>query len=498
MAGFAEYERYDAIGLAELVARREVKPGELVEAAIERIELRNGPLNAVVHTLYDEARAQADAPLPDGPLAGVPFLLKDLLAAYAGTPTSSSCRFEQDYVPDHDTEMVARYKRAGLIVTGRTNTPEYGLKAVTESDLRGAARNPWNTEYTPGGSSGGTGAAIAAGMVPLAHGGDGGGSIRVPASCCGIFGMKPTRGRNPMGPDISESWNGFVLEHVLTRSVRDSAAVLDATHGVDLGAPYCAPPPARPFLEEVRRDPGPLRVAFTAQNLFGKTTHPDCKAALEDAAALLQTLGHEVEEVPFPIERETWVPAFLKVLAASTAADIAAAGRKIGREPDASGYETTTWLFNVIGRKISGLDVEEGIAVAHAGGRAMARFMETYDVVMTPTQAHPPTRIGEQDPKPIEILMMKLACAVPIRGVLNGLMTLMADDVFDASGNTMPFNMTGQPAMSVPLCWNAAGLPIGIQFAGRFGDEATLFSLAGQLERARPWADKRPAVASLS
>ncbi len=492
MSSFTEYEQYDALGLAELVRRKEMHPTELVEAAIERITERNPPLNAVVHTLYDEARAAAAAPLPDGPLAGVPFLLKDLLAAYAGTPTTSSCAFERNYVPDHDTELVARYKRAGLIVVGRTNTPEYGLKAVTESEVRGPARNPWNPEYTPGGSSGGSGAAIAAGMVPVAHGGDGGGSIRVPASCCGLFGLKPTRGRNPMGPDMAESWNGFVLEHVLTRSVRDSAAVLDATHGPDLGAPYCAPPPARPFLQEVGQDPGRLRIGVTAQNLFGKTTHPDCRAALDDAAALLQSLGHEVEEVTLPIERETWVPAFLKVLAASTAADIAAAGRKLGREPTVSEFEITTWLFNVIGRKMSGRDLEESIAFAHAGGRAMARFMERYDVVVTLTQAHPPTRIGEQNPKPIETFMMKLVCTVPVRAALDGLVSLMAEQVFEATGNTMPFNMTGQPAMSVPLYWNEAGLPIGLQFVGRFGDEATLFRLAGQLEQARPWRDRRP------
>ena len=491
-AAFAEYERYDGLGLAELVRARQVQPAELVEAAIERIEARNGPLNAVVHSMYEEARKTAQGPVSDGPFAGVPFLLKDLLALYAGQPTTSSCAFERNYVPDHDSAMVERYKRAGLIVMGKTNTPEYGLKAVTESAVRGPARKPWNTGVTPGGSSGGSGAAIASGMVPAAHGGDGGGSIRVPASCCGLFGMKPTRGRNPMGPDMGDSWNGFVLENVITRSVRDSAALLDATHGPDPGAPYDAPPPPRPYLEEVTREPGKLRIAFTALNLFGNSTHPDCEIALTDAVALLQELGHTVEPAAPPVEKATWVPAFLHVIAASTAAQIAAAGRTLGRTPSAAEYEASTWLFNVIGKAISGYELEESLAVAHAGGRDMARFMERYDVVMTPTLAHPPTAIGALEPKPIEVLFMKVACAVPVRPVLNAIINQLAADVFDTSGNTMPFNMTGQPAMSVPLHWNAAGLPIGIQFAGRFGDEGTLFQLAGQLERARPWADKRP------
>jgi amidase len=491
-----DYESHDALGLAELVRGREVTPAELVACAIERIEARNPRLNAVVHAMYEEARAAAAGPLSDGPFAGVPFLLKDLLAPCAGQPLTGSCRFLGDYVADHDSELVARYRRAGLIFVGQTNAPELGFMAVTESRFRGAAHNPWNPNHTPGGSSGGAAAAVAAGFVPAAHGNDGGGSIRIPASCCGLFGLKPTRGRNPLGPDIGAGWAGFIQDHVLSRSVRDSAAMLDATHGSDPGAPYRAPPVPGSFLDEVGRAPGRLRIAFTSRSLFGQATHPDCAAALEDAARLCDSLGHEVEEAMPAFERGALVRAFLLLMAAEAGHIIAAAGRAMGRKPRPQGFEPQTWTVGLIGRKMSGADYVEALETAYLAGRRVAAFFEDYDLFMTPTLAHPPVPIGYFDLNTWEAVQLAILRTVPIKALLDRVLDVMSKEVFETTANTMLFNMTGQPAASVPLCWNDAGLPIGIQFAARLGGEAVLFRLAGQLEQARPWFDRRPPSAA--
>ncbi|HXU09656.1 MAG TPA: amidase, partial [Blastocatellia bacterium] len=284
----------DATAQADLISRKEVTPTELVEAAIERIERVNPQINAVITPMFDEARATANSPIPDGPFTGVPFLLKDLLASYEGVRMSSGSAFLADFIAPHDSELVSRYKRAGLIVLGKTNTPEYGILPTTEPKLFGASRNPWDITRATGGSSGGSAAAVASGMVPFAHGNDGGGSIRIPASCCGLFGLKPTRARNPLGPDFGDMFSGLVAEHALTRSVRDSAALLDATSGPDVGDPYWAPPPARPFIKEVGADAGRLRIAFATSAAQGTTIHPDCVRAVNDAASLLSDLGHEV------------------------------------------------------------------------------------------------------------------------------------------------------------------------------------------------------------
>ena len=492
MGTLSEYSELDAVELAGLVRRGEVKPEELLESAIAQAEAHNPRLNAIVHEMFDEGRQVAKTVDTSAPLAGVPFLLKDLLAAYAGVPTTSSARAEVGYVPSRDTELVARYKKAGLVTFGRTNTPEYGVRAVTESILRGPARNPWNTEHTTGGSSGGSAAAIACGIVPLAHGGDGGGSIRVPASCCGLFGLKPTRGRLPMGPDIGESWNGLVLEHVITRSVRDSATVLDLTEGADVGAPYVAPTKARDFAQEVGADPGKLKVALIEDNIFGNRTHGDCIAALRDAGTLLESLGHEVEVETLPIDKRATVYAFIHLFAADVAATIDRMGTALGKKPRSGGYEADTWLIRTIGHSLSAAELQEAIHQARVVGRQLAHLMQTYDLVVTPTLAAPPTRVGELAMKPIEVFASRVIAAVPFKPALNLIVDALANQVFDKTGNTMLFNMTGQPAMSVPLYWNKDGLPIGTQIIGRFGDEGLLFRVAGQLEAARPWKDRRP------
>ena len=487
-----EYESYDGLGLADLVRRREVLASEVTEAAIARIEARNPAVNAVIHTMFEQARRAASGPLPDGPFSGVPFLLKDLLAACAGEPLTSSCRLLAAYVPDHDSELVARHRRAGLVILGKTNTPELGILGVTEPLLHGPTRNPWHLDRTPGGSSGGSAAAVAAGMVPLAHGGDGGGSIRIPASCCGVFGLKPSRGRNPLGPDFGESWCGMVQEHALTRSVRDSAALLDATCGPDLGAPYHAPPPSRPFLAEVGAEPGRCRIAFTAESLFGERTHPECRAAVEDAAHLCETLGHSVSEAAPEFGKAALRRAYLAVVAVNTARAIDLCGELTARRPTRAGFERETWFLGAIGRHMPAHEYQAALDHLHVVRRSVAAFFERYDVLLTPTLAYPPVRIGELAPTGGQRVAMRALGSIPSHRVLARALEQMAAEAFETSANTMLFNQTGQPAMSVPLWWSADGLPIGAQFAARYGEEGLLFRLAAQLEQARPWSGRRP------
>ncbi|RJP66964.1 MAG: amidase [Candidatus Abyssobacteria bacterium SURF_17] len=467
----------DATAQAELVRTKQVKPLELVEAAIERIERLNPRLNAVVTPLYDEARKIAAAKLPNGPFKGVPFLLKDLGAANAGVRQTLGSVFARDYVPDHDSELVVRHKRAGLVILGKTNTPEFGILPTTEPRLFGPARNPWDTNRTTGGSSGGSAAAVASGMVPIAHANDGGGSIRIPASCCGLFGLKPTRARNPLGPDLGDMISGLAVEHAVTRSVRDSAALLDATCGPDIGDPYWAPPPKRRFLKEVGADPGTLRIAFTATAQTGVSVHPDCVAAVQDAAKLCADLGHEVTEAAPEANGELALQCFTAVFAGGCAWTFDGLAYLTGKTPTADEVEPLTWAIYQMGRGQSASEYLLAITMLQRMSRDIARFFTEYDIVITPTLAEPPVPLGTFDSPPDN----------PLQGLLR-------------AGEFVPFtpvcNFTGQPAMSVPLFWNAEGLPIGVHFIGRFGDEATLFRLAAQLEQARPWANRRPPVSA--
>jgi amidase len=496
MGGFSEYDRYDALGLAELVRRKEVTPLELVEEAISRIEKVNPQVNAVIHPMYDLARRQAQGELPAGPFQGVPFLLKDLLVHYAGVPTRCGSRFFKDFVPDHDSEMVRRYKAAGVIILGKTNAPELGLVPFTEPELFGPTNNPWDLSRTAGGSSGGSAAAVAARIVPMAHGNDGGGSIRIPASCCGVFGLKPTRGRNPIGPDLGEAWQGLAIDHVLTLSVRDSAAMLDATAGPDVGAPYFAPPPARPFLEEVGKDPGRLRIAFTTQPLLPATVHPDCVKGVEETAKLLADLGHDVEEAAPQLDGRAFARAFLTMVCGETLADIRDGEVLVGRKATFQDFEPSTWALGLLGRQISSGEFAQAVRTLQRFARQVAQFFQEYDVLLTPTLAMPPFPTGALQPKGFEAVALKLLGRLNAGALLNALAGIeaLAEQVFAFIPFTPVFNVTGQPAMSVPLYWNDEGLPIGMHFVGRYGNEATLFRLAAQLEQARPWFHRRPPV----
>ncbi len=476
MAISQEHAFLDATAQAELVRKKEVKPIELIEAAIERIERLNPELNAVVTPMYDLAREAAEGDLPDGPFKGVPFLLKDLGATYGGVRQTGGCAFTKDFVPPHDSELVVRQKKAGLIVVGKTNTPEIGILPTTEPHLFGPSKNPWNTDHSTGGSSGGSAAAVASGMVPFAHANDGGGSIRIPASCCGLFGLKPTRARNPLGPDLGDMMCGFISEHCVSRSVRDSAALLDATAGPDLGDPYWAPPQERPFIEEVGADPGALRIAFMTTSPLESEVHADCVEAVRDVAKLCESLGHEVAEDAPEFDAAMINQAFMTIYSAGGAAMyIEGNAMLLGKAPTEDQFEPLTWALYQMGKEVKATEFQLAEVYLQQVSRYIAHFMSDYDVLLTPTLALPPAKLGWMDMPPED----------PLRGMMRAA---------EYATYTPLNNFTGQPAMSVPLVWNADGLPIGTHFVGRFGDEATLFRLAAQLEGARPWADKRPPV----
>ncbi len=496
MTAFSEYDKYDGLGLAALVRQKEIKPSELVEEAIDRIETLNPRLNAVIHKMYDVARETGREDLPDGPFKGVPFLLKDLMAACADAPMCGGSRFHEGFVPDYDCEMVKRFKAAGVIILGKTNTPEYGMVPVTEPELFGPTNNPWDLKRSPGGSSGGSAAAVAARMVPLAHGSDGGGSIRIPSSCCGLFGLKPTRGRNPLGPDVGEAWQGCVCDHVLSRSVRDSAAMLDATAGPDVGAPYYVPPPPRPFLDEVGRDPGKLRIAFTAEPFLPGVVHEDCVTGLEKTVELCRDLGHEVVEAAPQIDGEAFARAFFTMVCGETRAEIEEAEELLGRKATSRDFEPATWAVGLLGTQVTAAEFSKATHILKRTGRGIGPFFQEYDVLLTPTVAEPPVLTGALQPKGAEAIAMKLLGSLNAGGLINTFSGIdaLADDVFRFMPYTPVFNATGQPAMSVPLYWNDDGLPIGMHFVGRYADEGTLFRLAGQLEEAAPWFDRRPPI----
>lgn len=486
-----EYLSHDATGLADLVRSGDVTPTELLELALERIDALNPSVNAVVRLMEADARRDAARP-PSGPFGGVPFLAKDLVSAYAGHPTSGGSRLLAEHPAAHDTELVRRVRASGVSIAGKTNLPEWGLLPVTESELFGPCRNPWDLDRTPGGSSGGSAAAIASGMVPMASGGDGGGSIRIPASCCGLFGLKPTRARTPTGPDRGLLWRGATVEHVLTRSVRDSAIMLDATHGPDPGAPFEIPPPAQSYATEVATDPGPLRIAWTTEPFVSTAVSGECVEAVAETVALLEGLGHEVIGDGPAIDGVAFARSFLTLLAGEMSADLEEIGTLLGRRPRRRELEAATWALALLGQGLSARAISSALRHLERVGRDVGTFFCDYDVLLTPTVASPPVRIGTIGPTRAERIQLRILGAFGSGRLVRaaGLLDEAAKTALDFTPWTPVFNVTGQPAMSVPLCWSAAGLPIGVHFVGRFGDEATLFRLAGQLERARPWLDK--------
>jgi amidase len=468
------FETLDACAQAELVRRGEATPGELVERAIERIQRLDPELNAVIHPLFDKARAAAQDPaLPDGPFRGVPFLVKDAVCHTAGDPYHLGMRFlkEREFVATHDTELARRFRAAGFVFVGKTNTPELAMSASTEPRAYGASHNPWNLAHSTGGSSGGSAAAVAAGMVAAAHANDMGGSIRIPASFCGLVGLKPNRARTTLAPHLSEYWGPLTHEHVVTRSVRDSAAILDAIHGPAPGDPYTAPAPARPFREEVGANPGSLRIGFV-ENAESVEIHRECASAVEQTAQLLAELGHRVE--PFEhrvLERHKpgpWIQAGL-------ARDLDRWSERLGDPIGQDDVEPVNWLMAEAGRALDGAQYVKAAEEAWAWAREVYRpWSDGLDILLTPTAPLPPPQLGW------------LAPDVALGDLLS---RLAQTTIF-----TLPFDVTGQPAISLPLHWSQEGLPIGVQLIGATGREDVLFRLASQLEEARPWAGRRPGI----
>jgi len=470
----------DAVGQAELVAKGAASPRELVDAAIARIEKVNPALNAVVTPLFDKARAQAASDLPNGPFRGVPFLLKDLICATAGDPLYNGCRLMKSLgmTSPIDTNLAARYRAAGLVFLGKTATPEFGLTATSEALAYGPTKNPWDVTRSPGGSSGGSAAAVASGMVPAAHANDGGGSIRIPASACGLVGLKTSRGRISLGPLAGEGWNGLAGEHVVSRTVRDSAALLDATQGYMPGDPYAAPPPQRPFLSEVTRAPGALRIGFMDRSpTWAPALHADCVAAVRDAAKLLESVGHKLEAKQPAAVDDPGVPKTLyNIIIAQTAGLLSIVEATIGRAVRPEELEVWTWALWQEGKKIPANDFLAAVEWRNVLSRSFGDFYASgFDLLLTPTLAAPPLPLGALTASKDAPLAPwdKLLAFIPFTPVQN---------------------ITGEPAISLPLFWNAAGLPIGVQLVAPWGREDLLLRIAGQLEQARPWRDRRPPV----
>jgi amidase len=473
-----ELATLDATAQAALVARGTVSPRDLVDAAIARLERLNPTLNAVIHPALERARTAAAAPAA-GPFRGVPLLMKDIGGAEAGAPYHAGMRFLRDagWREAADSYLAARLRGAGFVSLGRTNLPELALLPTTEPEAYGPTRNPWRLDHSAGGSSGGAAAAVAAGIVPVAHASDGGGSIRGPASMCGLVGLKPTRGRSSFGPALGERWSGFSVELVVTRSVRDTAAILDVTAGTMPGDPYAAPSPSRPWREAILAPPPPLRVGVLRRPLRGLDLHPECVAAVDATVRLLGTLGHAVDEAhPAALDEADSVLHYVTVVATNTARALDAWGAKVGRAPTAADVEPLTWALAERGRQVTGPELLATIEGVHAFGRRLAAWWtDGFDVLLTPTQGAPPPPLGWVSSTPDDPLRAFLRAAP--YGVY-----------------TLPFNMSGQPAISLPLHWTADGLPVGVQLVAAYGREDVLLALAAQLEQAAPWASRRPPV----
>ncbi len=489
------YTDYDALGLAELVRKKEVTPIELLETAIKNVETVNPQLNAVITEMFDEGRKAASGNIPDGPFAGVPFLIKDLVSTYAGARFTKGCKGLESYIAPRDSEVMKRYKQSGMVIFGKTNTPEFGLLGVTEPDAHGPTSTPWDITRNSGGSSGGSGSAVGAGMVPIASGGDGGGSLRIPASCCGVFGFKPSRGRVSTEPE-GELWQGAAVEGVITRSVRDSAAMLDVLRGAVAGEAYHIESPEEAYLQALQKDPRQLKIAFTTNSPLDAPVDDACIAAVHNAAKLLESLGHIAEEAQPKYDGLALAMSYLMMYFGEVAAEIRNLEPMMGRKARQSDVELLTWTFGMLGRTITAGDF---VAAKHRWNdfaRTMGTFHQTYDLYLTPTIAILPPKIGELMPNKLEQISLKTMNTLRLGRLLkaSGMIEQMAKDALAAMPFTQLANLTGQPAMSVPLYWTQDELPCGVQFIAPFGDEATLFQLAAQLEKARPWFDRNPPV----
>ncbi len=477
MISLSDYTSLDATAMAACVAKGEVSAEELIDAAMRAVAAVNPQVNAVLQTLADRARAELVAVPTHAPLSGVPFVIKELGLSAAGVAQDMGSRLTQGFVPAADSELMARFRRAGLVLVGTTQTPEFGYSPTTETTLHGPVHNPWDLARSAGGSSGGSAAAVASGMVPLAHATDGGGSIRIPAGCNGLVGLKPTRDRIPTGPGSADPLSGLGIEFAVTRSVRDCAALLDAVAGPDLGAPSLCVPPQRPFIEEVGPATGRLRIAFSTTPASGGSVHPECARAVRRTADQLATLGHSVVEAAPVFDWDRFLETVHVLWCAGTAAPVLSVATALGRKPSPDNMEAVTWACFEDGLRFSAGDLLAAMAHHNAVSRSVAPFFEQYDVLVTPTLAELPATLGTLNQNKAGMSAME-----------------WTRQVFSYCPFTPLFNTTGQPAMSLPLHWTDAGLPVGVQIVGRFGDESTLIRLAAQLEQAMPWAARRPPI----
>ena len=473
-----DYGGHDALGLAALVAKREVSPEELLDEALERVRAVNNQINAVVLMQPEVARAMIRDGLPEGPFRGVPFLLKDLGAEAVDFPSHNGSRLLRNTTYKRDSAIYERLRDAGLVTFGRTTSPEGGIGVATESAVYGGpTRNPWDLGRTSGGSSGGAGAAVAAGIIPAAHGSDGGGSVRIPASSCGLFGFKATRARFPDGPYSGEGWAGMAIDGFLTRSVRDSAALMDACAGADLGAPYWAPPLAEGYVAAIARPPRRLKVALCTTTFTGGPVHPECRRAAEETGKLLADMGHEVFEARPEADHRGMMRAWTRIVACGTALGVrkALGGRPLGPD-DVEGVSRGAIAY---AEGISGADYLEAVGKVHAYGREMAAAFQGWDVLLSPTLAEPPAEVGRFSHATEDYEGFRIGPGM----------------VFDYSPFCAPFNASGQPAATLPLHWTPEGLPVGVQIAAGFGADEDLIALCREIEQARPWFGRRASLA---
>jgi amidase len=494
----ADYLACDATALAQHVARGDARPGELLDLALAQHRRVHGSVNAIVRLMEPEARSQLSSGAPSGPFGGVPFLIKDGVQDYAGIPTSYGSRSMAGVVPARHSHVVERYLKAGLVIFGKTNLPEFAIRAVTDPELFGRTNNPWDVSRTPGGSSGGAAAAVAAGIVPMAAGNDGGGSLRIPAACCGLFSLRPSRGRVSSGPGIGEVWFGASSEGVISRSVRDSALALDVLQGAEPGDPFVIAPPLEAYAKAMLREPGRLRIGFTAASPIGTEVHPEAVRAVEQAASLLASLGHHVEEAAPHIDGAALAQSYLHVYFGQIPAAVARAKALGGKAGD---LELMNRILVTLGSSVSATELTTQLNRWNEFARALAAFHTQYDLLLTPTLAAPPVTHGTGDPSGVEKSLFDVLLNTGVLGVLArlGLLDATVQKIATDNLRYVPFtqlsNLTGTPSMSVPLYWTPDGLPLGVQFVGPFGSEDRLLQLARQLEEAQPWFDRLPALA---
>ena len=493
---FEEYRDHDGLGLAALIANRELAAMEVVDAAIDRAQAVNPKLNAIIYPLYERARSQAQGDCGQGPFAGVPFLLKDLYQELEGVPAAYGCKaLKQQAKPAaQSSEITRRWLAAGIVPIGRTNTPEFGAKGITEPEAWGATRNPWNTDHIPGGSSGGSAAAVAAGVVPMAGANDGGGSIRLPAGHCGLFGLKPGRGRTPWGPAFSELLQGAAINHIVSRSVRDSAAMLDATHGPEVGSFFHIQPPQRPYLEEVGRDPGRLKIAYSTRSPIGTEVDAEAVKAVEDSARLLESLGHHVEEGEPVVNGHQLARDFIIAWFGNVAVTVDEIKRETGCGNQ--GFEDDTLIMAEFGRATRADEYVASVQRWNEYARALGEFHQRHDLWLSPTMARPPARVGEIATPAWQHKLARALMAIGLSRVMvkSGVIEQMVQENLQWVPYTQLGNLTGAPGMSVPMHWTQDGLPLGVQFMAAPGGEDVLIRLAAQLEQAAPWRDRWPAL----